>query len=79
MSHNRPRVTLRVALVLVACVAVNFWLFRLSILLGIVGLNLTKHLLIAALCRQLGVNRDAGDVGTHPRHADLPATTSSPN
>jgi hypothetical protein len=42
---------------LVAAVAVNVWLFRLSILLGIIGLNVTKHIVIAYLCQVLGVDR----------------------
>ncbi len=42
---------------LVACVALNFWLFRLGIFWGIVGLNVTKHVAIAYLCHVLGVDR----------------------
>ena len=42
---------------LIACVAVNVWLFRLGVLMGILGLNVTKHVLIAYLCQVLGVNR----------------------
>jgi len=44
-------------LVLVACVAVNLWCFKVSTILGIVGLNVTKHVVIAQLCLALGVNR----------------------
>ena len=44
-------------LALVACVAVNIWLFRLGILWGVVGLNITKHVVIAQLCHAVGVNR----------------------
>ncbi|GIW87549.1 MAG: hypothetical protein KatS3mg108_1873 [Isosphaeraceae bacterium] len=40
----------------VACVAVNVWLFRLGPLWGILGLNVTKHVFIAALCKTLGVD-----------------------
>ncbi len=47
---------------LVAAVAVNVWLFRLSILLGIIGLNITKHLVIAYLCQVLGVDRRTSTV-----------------
>lgn len=42
---------------LVAAIAVNVWLFKVSILLGIVGLNVTKHVAIAYLCQVLGVGR----------------------
>ncbi|GAC1467609.1 MAG: hypothetical protein NVSMB9_09370 [Isosphaeraceae bacterium] len=42
---------------LIACIAVNFWLFRLSALLGIIGLNISKHLVIAYLCQVLGVDK----------------------
>lgn len=44
-------------LVLVACVALNIWLFRLGALLGIIGLNVTKHVLIAYLCQVVGVDK----------------------
>ena len=39
---------------LVACVAVNIWLFRVGTLLGILGLNVTKHVAIAFLCQAAG-------------------------
>jgi hypothetical protein len=42
---------------LVACIALNFWLFRLGVLWGILGLNVTKHVAIAFLCQSLGVDR----------------------
>jgi hypothetical protein len=42
---------------LVAFAALNIWLFRLSVLAGIIGLNISKHLVIAYLCQALGVNR----------------------
>jgi hypothetical protein len=44
---------------LVACIALNFWLFRLGALWGILGLNVTKHVAIAFLCQALGVDRAA--------------------
>ncbi len=47
-------------LLLVACVAINIWLFRLGMLLGIIGLNISKHVLIAYLCQVLGVDKSAG-------------------
>jgi predicted cobalt transporter CbtA len=42
---------------LVACIAVNIWLFRVGVFWGIVGLNITKHVMIAYLCGALGVDR----------------------
>jgi hypothetical protein len=42
---------------LVACAAVNVWLFRVGFLWGLIGLNLTKHVAVAVLCQGLGVNR----------------------
>jgi hypothetical protein len=42
---------------LVACIAFNFWLFRIGPFWGIVGLNLTKHVATAYLCQVLGVDR----------------------
>jgi hypothetical protein len=41
----------------VACIALNFWLFRLGVLWGILGLNVTKHVVVAYLCQVLGVDR----------------------
>jgi hypothetical protein len=43
---------------LVACIALNFWLFRLGVFWGILGLNVTKHVVIAYLCQVLGVDRN---------------------
>ncbi len=58
LVHNddmeRPSLQITVAsmLGLVACIALNFWLFRLGVFWGIVGLNVTKHVVIAnfAMC-----------------------------
>jgi hypothetical protein len=58
MERPRPIIGVQGLLGLVACVAVNLWLFRLGMLPGLVGLNVTKHVAIAALCRDAGVNRD---------------------
>ena len=49
--------TLGAMLGVVACIALNFWLFRLGVLWGILGLNVTKHVVIAYLCQVLGVDR----------------------
>lgn len=57
MKHNNAQFSLMFLLLLVACCAVNFWLFRQGIFWGIVGLNVSKHVLIAYLCQNLGVNR----------------------
>jgi hypothetical protein len=56
---ERPILQMSVAsmLGLVACIALNFWLFRLGIFWGILGLNVTKHVAIAYLCEVLGVDR----------------------
>ena len=57
----RPQMSLTMMLALVACVAVNLWLFRVSIFWGVVALNITKHVAIAALCQVVGVNRKPTD------------------
>jgi hypothetical protein len=57
MMSNRAQFSLTFLMVLVACAALNMWLFRVSIFWGIVGLNVSKHVVIAYLCRNLGVNR----------------------
>ena len=56
---ERPGFQLTVAglLGLVACAAFNIWLFRLGPLWGIIGLNVSKHVVIAYLCQVLGVDR----------------------
>jgi hypothetical protein len=41
---------------LIACIALNIWLFRLGFLAGFIGLNITKHVGVAVLCQALGVN-----------------------
>ena len=56
---ERPvfQMTLAAMLGLVACIALNFWLFRLGVFWGILGLNVTKHVVTAYLCQVLGVDR----------------------
>ena len=56
---ERPSLQMTIAsmLGLVACIALNFWLFRLGVFWGILGLNVTKHVVIAHLCQVLGVDR----------------------
>lgn len=57
---ERPSLQLSVTslLGLVACVALNIWLFRLGPLLGILGLNISKHVIIAYVCKVAGVDKD---------------------
>jgi hypothetical protein len=57
MERPAFQLTLATMLALVACVALNFWLFRLGAFWGILGLNVTKHVAIAYLCQVLGVDR----------------------
>jgi hypothetical protein len=79
---ERARFQLSVAglLGVVACIAVNVWLFRVGIFLGIVGLNVTKHLVIAYLCQVVGVDRHWREPGSAPLHVPSPALlpTSEP-
>jgi hypothetical protein len=76
---ERPSFQLTVAnmLGLVACIALNFWLFRLGAFWGILGLNVTKHVAIAYLCQVLGVDRRGAQpqapVRTPARAPGLPA------
>jgi hypothetical protein len=58
---------------LVACVALNLWCFRVHVLLGLVAINITKHVVIAQLCQALGVNRR-----TSASHLALPAPPPTP-
>jgi hypothetical protein len=55
--RNSFQLSVAALLGLVACVALNFWLFRFGALWGILGLNVTKHVAIAYLCQTLGVDR----------------------
>ncbi len=64
MPHMEPspppvpmQLSLTGVLASVACVALNLWLFRLGALWGILGLNVTKHVVIATLCQSLGLAR----------------------
>ena len=47
-------------LTLVVCAALNLWLFRVSWLYGLIGLNVTKHVAVAVLCAAIGVNGRRG-------------------
>ncbi|MEI7923981.1 MAG: hypothetical protein WCJ40_18880 [Planctomycetota bacterium] len=57
MNRRSSQFSLTFLMLLIACIALNLWLFRQGVLWGIIGLNISKHLLIAYLCRNLGVNR----------------------
>ncbi len=65
---ERPTAQISVAMMLglIAGIAINFWLFRLGVFWGILGLNISKHLLIAYLCQILGVDRSSSDAPTSP-------------
>lgn len=61
MERPTFQMTVATMLGLVACIALNFWLFRLGVFWGILGLNVTKHVAIAYLCQVLGVDRRQPD------------------
>jgi hypothetical protein len=79
---ERPVFQLRILslLGLVACIALNLWLFRLGPLPGIVGLNVSKHLVIAYLCQILGVDRRrrGNNEGAIPAGAAAPGSLPVP-
>ncbi|WZO96209.1 hypothetical protein EP7_003193 [Isosphaeraceae bacterium EP7] len=55
MERRGLQISVTAMLGLVAGVAINFWLFRQGFIYGFIGLNITKHVLIAGLCQLLGV------------------------
>jgi hypothetical protein len=57
MERATFQMTVGAMLAVVACIALNFWLFRLGVFWGILGLNVTKHVVIAYLCQVIGVDR----------------------
>ncbi|HEV3166495.1 MAG TPA: hypothetical protein VGZ22_20895 [Isosphaeraceae bacterium] len=57
MERARFQISVASLLGLVACVALNIWLFRFGAIVGLIGLNITKHVLIAFLCKAVGVDR----------------------
>ena len=57
MERRGLTFSVRSMLGLVACVAVNLWCFRVHVILGLVAINITKHVVIAQLCQAVGVNR----------------------
>ena len=56
---ERPSFQISVGAMLgvVGCLTINVWLFRIGVLWGILGLNVTKHVVVAYLCQVLGVDR----------------------
>jgi hypothetical protein len=67
MARTGLQISVAAMLGLVACAAVNVWLFRVGFLYGLVGLNITKHVGVAVLCQAMGVNRR--DARVHPPSA----------
>jgi hypothetical protein len=57
MERATFQMTVGAMLAVVACIALNFWLFRVGVFWGILGLNVTKHVVIAYLCQTIGVDR----------------------
>jgi hypothetical protein len=78
MTRNHGQFRLTTLLLAVACVAVNAWLFRLGALWGILGLNVTKHVVIAALCKTLGVDESASRSTPTPAAAAGPEVAARP-
>lgn len=79
MDRSRLQLSVASLLGLVACVAVNFWLFRIGVLWGILGLNVSKHVLIAYLCQALSVNQhDSGRSPAVPAPRPAPAEAPAP-
>ncbi len=57
MERRGFQLSLAAMIGVVACIAFNIWLFRLNTLLGLVGVNVTKHVVIAWLCQVVGVDK----------------------
>ena len=76
-STPNVQLSLGMMLALVACVAVNLWLFRVGFLWGILAVNVTKHVAIAAVCQVVGLNRKVGS--DRPAPAPLPRVEPSAN
>ena len=75
MGSARLQISLTAMMLFVACAALNFWLFRLGFLWGLLGLNISKHVIIAYLCQAVGLNRRAKEqaIAAMPRTADATA------
>lgn len=57
MTRPNFQISVRGMMTIVACLATNFWLFRVGFVFGLLGLNVTKHVLTAYLCHSVGLNR----------------------
>jgi apolipoprotein N-acyltransferase len=57
MDKHQVQLSVSALLWIVAAIAFNFWLFRLGFLWGLIGVNISKHVVIAQLCQFAGVNR----------------------
>jgi hypothetical protein len=77
MTRTGLQISVAAMLGLVACAAVNLWLFRLGFLYGLVGLNVTKHVGVAVLCQTIGINC-RGD-GADPPRTPVPRPHASIN
>lgn len=77
---RQPRLQISVAAFLgvVACVAVNIWLFRVGVLWGILGVNVTKHVLTAYLCQVLGLDRGPDDAAAAQDSVPAPVPHGAP-
>jgi hypothetical protein len=72
MERATFQMTVGAMLAVVACIALNFWLFRLGVFWGIVGLNVTKHVVIAYVCQVIGVDRRPSSGSHHVVSASAP-------
>ena len=72
MERSNFQLSIAALLGLVACIAFNFWLFRVGVLWGILGLNVTKHVAIAYLCQVLGVDRQTQSLPAHSPSGSSP-------
>lgn len=70
MDRSPFRLTVAMLLGLIACIALNVWLFRLGVLWGILGLNVSKHFAVAYLCEVLSGKRRCTEA---PRPLAAPA------
>lgn len=74
MERARLQLSVSSLLALVACTAFNIWLFRLGVLWGLIGLNIFKHVVIALLCKGVGVDRTR----RRPAHPSVMAPAPAP-
>lgn len=63
---------------LAACALAGVWLFRFGILVGLIGLNVAKHVGVAVLCQVIGVGKPKLAPGApltptfRPAHLSIP-------